>query len=149
MQVANILGKDRVVWTDNGIAPHSIDDPETGEQDLKCLCMSLYYAHQIILLCMDTCESRRTSGKLCATLVVMTFKIQYTVYVADTPAQMNEAANPGTLESALMDLVILSTCDDMVVTVASSFGWVAGKAYAATYTQSVALMLCNAISSFI
>ena len=39
---------------------------------------------------------------------------------------MNEAANPGTMEAALLDLALLSTCDDMVVTVASSFGWVAG-----------------------
>ena len=45
---------------------------------------------------------------------------------AELPAEMNEAANPGTMEAALLDLALLSTCDDMVVTVASSFGWVAG-----------------------
>ena len=43
------------------------------------------------------------------------------------PAETNEAANPGTMEAALLDLALLSTCDDMVVTIASSFGWVAGR----------------------
>lgn len=47
---------------------------------------------------------------------------------AELPAEMNEAANPGSMEAALLDLALLSTCDDMVVTVASSFGWVAGRA---------------------
>ena len=65
----------------------------------------------------------------------MTVQIQYIVIAADIPAQMNEAANPGTMESALLDLVILSTCDDMVVTVASSFGWVAGRAREAKNTS--------------
>ena len=51
-----------------------------------------------------------------------------TVGAAELPAEMNEAANPRSMEAALLDLALLSTCDDMVVTVASSFGWVAGKA---------------------
>ena len=59
-------------------------------------------------------------------------------YVAELPAEMNEAANPGTMEAALLDLALLSTCDDMVVTVASSFGWVAGRA-ARAFPQQCAL----------
>ena len=50
----------------------------------------------------------------------------------ELPAEMNEAANPGTMEAALLDLALLSTCDDMIVTVASSFGWVAGTQKKAT-----------------
>jgi hypothetical protein len=65
-QVINILGKDRVVYADNGIAPG-------------------------------------TTGS----------KVQ------------TSAANPGTLESALTDMALMSRCDDLVMTVASSFGYVA------------------------
>lgn len=39
---------------------------------------------------------------------------------AETAAQ-----NPGTLESALVDMALMSRCDDLVMTVASSFGYVA------------------------
>ncbi len=66
-QVINILGKDRVVFAENGIAP-------TGT----------------------------AAGQ------------------AETAAQ-----NPGTLESALVDMALMSRCDDLVMTVASSFGYVA------------------------
>ena len=31
VQVASELGSERVIWTTNGIAPHSIDDPGVGK----------------------------------------------------------------------------------------------------------------------
>lgn len=65
-QVMNILGADRVIYTDNGIAPTS---SEKGV--------------------------------------------------------INSADNPGTLESALQDMALMSQCNDLVMTVASSFGYVA------------------------
>lgn len=65
-QVISILGADRVIFTDNGIAPSS---SEKGV--------------------------------------------------------VNAADNPGTLESALQDMALMSHCNDLVMTVASSFGYVA------------------------
>ena len=70
-QVANILGADRVIYTDNGIAK------------------------------LDA-----ASGKA------------YQRAGAQTPAN-----NPGTLDSALMDMALLSRCNDQIMTMASSFGW--------------------------
>lgn len=66
--MAAILGEDRVIHTDNGIAP-------TGR--------------------------------------------------GGAPAAETGAVNPGTVHSALVDMALLSRCDDLVVTLASSFGWVA------------------------
>lgn len=37
----------------------------------------------------------------------------------------NPIGNPGSLESALIDMALLSHCDDIVTTFASSFGYVA------------------------
>lgn len=65
-QVIKILGADRVIFTDNGIAPSS---SEKGV--------------------------------------------------------WNAADNPGTLESALQDMALMAHCNDLVMTVASSFGYVA------------------------
>jgi len=47
----------------------------------------------------------------------------------------NEAENPGTVHSALVDMALLSQCDDLVVTMASSFGYVAAAwgGYAPVY----------------
>ena len=47
----------------------------------------------------------------------------------------NEAENPGTVTSALIDMALLSHCDDMIVTMASSFGYVAAAwaGYAPVY----------------
>jgi len=72
VQVVKILGEDRVVFMDNGIAPMG-----KGMEDAA---------------------------------------------IAPTATA---AANPGTMESALMDMVLLSRCNDIVMTVASSFGYVA------------------------
>ena len=68
VQVAEILGRERVIFTDNGIAP---------------------------LTHMD--------------------------HITHTPS-----GNPGTLETGLMDLALLSQCDDIIMTITSSFGYVAG-----------------------
>ncbi|BDA47125.1 probable galactoside 2-alpha-L-fucosyltransferase [Coccomyxa sp. Obi] len=67
-QVAEILGRERVIFTDNGIAPlHKVDH------------------------------------------------IQYT-----------PSGNPGTLETGLMDLALLAQCDDIIMTITSSYGYIAG-----------------------
>ena len=35
LQVAETLGRNRVVWTDNGIAPYSIENSDLGEPDKR------------------------------------------------------------------------------------------------------------------
>ena len=47
----------------------------------------------------------------------------------------NDAENPGTVTSALIDMALLSHCDDIVLTMASSFGYVAAAwaGYAPVY----------------
>lgn len=47
----------------------------------------------------------------------------------------NEAENPGTVQTALIDMALLSHCNDLVVTMASSFGYVAAAwgGYAPVY----------------
>ena len=37
MQVADELGNERVVWTSNGIAPYSVDDPGVGKAGFEPL----------------------------------------------------------------------------------------------------------------
>lgn len=44
-------------------------------------------------------------------------------HITDPPH--NPSRNPGTLESALIDMALLSRCDEIVTTFASSFGYVA------------------------
>jgi hypothetical protein len=68
VQVAEILGQERVIFTDNGIAP-----------------------------------------------------LTHVDHITHTPS-----GNPGTLETGLMDLALLSQCDDIIMTITSSFGYVAG-----------------------
>ena len=74
LQVVRILGKEQVIYTDNGIAPSALD--EVTEDDVIA-------------------------------------KVQ------------TAAANPGTLTSALIDMALMSRCNDLVVTMSSSFGYVA------------------------
>lgn len=66
MKVINILGRERVIFSENGIA------------------------------------------------VSTTFGGNYT-----------PSGNPGTLESGLIDMALLSQCDDIIMTIASSFGYIA------------------------
>ena len=56
MQVALELGSERVLWTSNGIAPHSVDDPGVGKAFLQTAflsarCSTLQRGHQ------DACAS--------------------------------------------------------------------------------------------
>ena len=67
VQVSDILGRERVIFTDNGIAP-----------------------------------------------------LTHVDHLQHTPSN-----NPGTLESGLMDMALLSQCDDIVMTITSSFGYIA------------------------
>ena len=45
MQVALELSSERVLWTSNGIAPHSIDDPGVGKatSQTACYLSALHY----------------------------------------------------------------------------------------------------------
>ncbi|CAK0786745.1 hypothetical protein CVIRNUC_009959 [Coccomyxa viridis] len=72
LQVAQILGEQHVIWTENGIAPTGLHSARGEFADV-----------------------------------------------------WNDAQNPGTVQSALIDMALLSHCDDLVVTMASSFGYVA------------------------
>ena len=72
--MSRILGAERVIFTDNGIAPRAVEVSELE---------------------------------------------------AEVARTQTSAANPGTLESALIDMALLSRCNDMVMTGASSFGYVA------------------------
>ena len=44
---------------------------------------------------------------------------------AQSAEDMTDIGNPGTMESAIVDMALLSSCNDLVVTISSSFGYVA------------------------
>ena len=55
----------------------------------------------------------------------MDVKLSFAALAAEFADVWNDAQNPGTVQSALIDMALLSHCDDLVVTMASSFGYVA------------------------
>ena len=55
----------------------------------------------------------------------MDVKLSFAALAAEFADVWNDAQNPGTVQSALIDMALLSHCEDLVVTMASSFGYVA------------------------